>query len=216
MQPPSLEHGPRPARTSGPRVLRLRGDERLLGGIGKDAETGAPRLRIFTRERVRTGDRVRVEVSFGALADEVVLSGQVTEIESGEAPRVDIRIVAEHAERVRYVREVLSGDRVAAARSHRRVVASLSVRWSEAGVGRDGRISDLSRGGAFIVSDRPPQIGAVVDLDLDLGGAERLQVSSVVSWIRRAGTQPGFGVSFRLKDRDAAARLTEAVRRLES
>jgi Tfp pilus assembly protein PilZ len=179
----------------------------------------AGQLCIPTRERVGVGQAVRVEVSFGALADEVVLAGTVARIwphrEDG-TPRIVVRVSAEHADRVRYVEEIVQGERAAAARAHHRVKADLRVRWRWAHGEHRSRLADISRGGAFVVSDRLPELGSPLEIEIDVDETLPLGVEGVVSWLRPRGERSGFGVMFKVPDRSVAARLSDVVRRLEA
>ena len=159
-----------------------------------------------------------VEMSLGPLADEVQLEGRVRAVqtlEGGQAPKVLIGLERDCVERVRYVQAVLDGVRAATARTHRRVPVDLEVRWTWGSEHFASRLADLSRGGAFVLSARQPPIEAMVGVELRCGN-ELLVLTGIVSWVRSGGDQPGFGVAFRLPDREAAARLTEMIREREA
>jgi hypothetical protein len=179
----------------------------------------AGQLCLPSRERVEVGEAVRVEVSFGALADEVVLSGTVAQIRhrpGGGTPRIVVRVAPEHSDRLRYVEEIVQGERAAAARAHRRIQASLRVRWRWAHGEHRSRLADISRGGAFVVSDRLPEVGSALELEIDTEDTFPLGVEATVSWLRPRGERAGFGVMFKVPDRTVAARLSDVVRRLEA
>lgn len=202
-----------------PRLLRLRADTELVQRIEPGAGGDVSRLVIPTRESVDLGETILVEVSFGPLADEVLLQGVVRELQSHDAGRprsVTIGFPTDEAERMRYLQQVLSGRRKASARRDRRVPVDFEVRWRWREFQYASRVRDLSRGGAFIASRWQPEVGADLDVELRPPSNERLQVDAVVSWVRNAGADPGFGVCFRIPDRATAARLTEFVRAEES
>ena len=174
---------------------------------------------VSSRENLRPGEPITVEISFGPLADEVELSGEVDTIEPRDdaAPRVTIRIRREHRARVAYVQNVLAGARTASARNHRRIptdlVASWRARGRRLGSRVASRIRDLSRGGAFIVSRHVPKVGESVWVEIGPNnGAKALEVEGTVSWVRNGGREAGFGVSFKLRDRSVAAALHQVVR----
>lgn len=197
-----------------PRLLRLRANAALANRFRAATAGDAGRLVVVSREPVTLGEPVAVEVSFGALADEVELRGRVDTVEAGPdgARKVGIRLHHEHRERAAYVREVLAGDRRASARSHRRVPTDLAANWHAGGRRVASRISDLSRGGAFVVSRRVPSIGDGVAVEISLPGRPTLEVEGTVSWTRAEGREPGFGVSFKLRDRALAAAVGRIVR----
>jgi hypothetical protein len=156
---------------------------------------------------VTVGGRAALEVSLGALADEIVVEGVV---QTTEADAVVLRVEEGLATRVRYLLEVQAGLRHATARRAMRVTCDLPVRWVLDGRGRRTRLGDLSRGGAFLLSADAPQVGACVEIELQHPQGP-LRLESTVSWVRH-GNAPGFGVCFRLRDRDLANRLTEVLR----
>ena len=201
------------------RVLRLRGDARLMSLLELGGQGAPARLRVPSRETVQTTEAVRVEISFGPLADEVELTGEVSSVEpglNGAPPTVVITLRASEDDRVQYVHEVLTGTRSANARSHRRVPVDYEARWRWGQAQYASRIRDLSRGGAFIASRALPDVGSHVDVEIrpnDLDGP--LQFDAVVSWVRKDGAHTGFGVHFKMRDRAAAARLGRMVREQE-
>lgn len=201
------------------RLLRLRADDRLADALFPGLGSEAARVRVPSREAVELGDLVSIEVSFGPMADEVVLDGVVSavhETEPGRPPLVEIGIAKAAEAQVRYVRAVLDGNREATARTHRRVEVDLVGRWSRGSVRNAARIRDLSPGGAFISSRSLPRLGETVDLEIATGrDREMLRLSAATTWLRQEG-QPGFGVKFSLRDRSTAARVREIVRAHES
>ncbi len=211
------------SRVDATRLLRLRADERLVGMLEPSRVSGeAGFIKVALREVVAIGDAIQVEVSFGAMADEIILRGAVDAIlvpDPGRAPTVVIRVVAEHAARLRYVDEVVSNGRAATARASRRVPSQIPATWS-LGLGSHAtRIGDISRGGAFIRSAAPPSVTTKVKLALDLGMVERtrrsvpkLDLEAIVAWTGSSQGARGFGVKFRILDREQAERVTALVR----
>ncbi|MEM6295672.1 MAG: PilZ domain-containing protein [Myxococcota bacterium] len=210
------------AATDGPRALRLRGTD-LRGAFDPGGPHEAARLRVRVRENLKLGEPVEVEVSFGPMADEVVLTGKVCRVHAPARGPLEVLIAIPKREgsRVRYVREILGGSRQASARRHRRIPVDIDVRWTSPQGRYVSRALDLSRGGAFIASRSLPSVGARVDVELrpasDDGGLSPapLRLGAVVSWVRSQGHDTGFGVNFKLQDRDTAARLQDVVRTCE-
>jgi Tfp pilus assembly protein PilZ len=198
------------------RLLRLRADDRLRGALQPGSAAEAARLHVSSRASVDLGELVAVEVSFGPLADEIVLHGAVAEVQptsKGRSPRVVIALPRGEIDRVRYVRSVLDGSREARARRDRRIPVDLAVTWRWGRARYASRVRDLSRGGAFIASRCLPTVGAQVEIAIDSGAAgDALSLPAIVSWVRTQGSEPGFGVHFRHQSRDEAARLTAVVR----
>src|SRR3546814_859595 len=89
------------------RLLRLQADERLTTMLEVDvtSSSAAGLLTIPSRESVDVGAEIRVEISFGPMADEITLRGLVEEItpRGDRVPLIAIRIDPDHAPRVRYI-----------------------------------------------------------------------------------------------------------------
>jgi len=163
---------------------------------------------------------IRVEVSFGPLADEIVLRGTVRgSAPRGErAPLIDIEINDGHAPRVRYIHEVLAEGRQATARSSRRVNSEVQATWYWGLGSHAARIGDISKGGAFIRSGAPPSVGSAIGLELNDSmisartGVGPLKLDATVAWVGRSQGHRGFGVKFRVVDRALASRIAQLVR----
>ncbi len=206
----------------GPRTIRLRGSE-VRDAFLERRPHEAARLCVPTPLSLRVGDEVSLEISFGVMVDEAVLPATVDAVGVATTqPGVDgssevvFSVPLTEAGRVDYVRQVLSGARSAAARRHRRINVDLEVRWTWNGSRYASRARDLSHGGAFIESRVLPKLGAKVDVELRLPDAlTALALGAEVAWLRTRDGTSGFGVSFKLPDRGAAARLHNAVRECE-
>ncbi len=198
------------------RVLRVRADDRLAGMLIAGQPGEAARLEVPSRETVATGDRITVEVGFGALADEVELVGEVVAIrpQSDGAPHlVVIAIDRRCGRQIAYVRQVLAGNRPASARAHRRVPVDVAVRWRSGELRQVTRARDLSRGGAFILSSLLPPVGSTISIEIDEAvGGGTLALDAEVTWLRKEGPETGFGVHFRVRSRSDADRLHHFVR----
>ncbi|HWB75571.1 MAG TPA: PilZ domain-containing protein [Nannocystaceae bacterium] len=199
-----------------PRRLRLRADDQLAAMLALGHDDEAARLEAPSRETVGIGDRVRIEIGFGALVDEVELEGTVVEVRArdhGLAPIVVIAIDRRHAAQVAYVQGVVRGERRASARAHRRIAVDVMVHWRCGELLQSTRARDLSRGGAFILSHLQPRVGASVIVELEgTKSTPILRIAAVVSWIQRHGPDVGFGVRFLVRSRGEAERLQQLVR----
>lgn len=202
------------------RLLRLQADERLTKLLEIDTSTsGTALLTIPSRETIEVGAEIRVEISFGPKADEITLRGLVerTTARGDRAPLIAIRIDPDHAARVRYIHEVLSEGRQATARKSRRVVTDIQATWYWGLGSHATRLSDISKGGAFIRSGAPPSTGSAISLELndsmvDGGHTGPLKLDAVVAWAGRSQGRRGFGVKFRIVDRVQAGRIAALVR----
>jgi hypothetical protein len=204
---PRMDDGPH-------RVLRVRADDRLASMLIAGQPGEAARLEVPSRETVATGDRITVEVGFGALADEVELVGEVVAIhpQPEGAPHLVVIAIARRCTRqIAYVRQVLAGKRPASARAHRRVPVDVAVRWRSGELRQVTRARDLSRGGAFILSSLLPPVGSTIAIEIDEDGST-LALDAQVTWLRKDGPETGFGVHFRVRSRSDADRLHRFVR----
>ena len=173
-------------------------------------------LEFKARDLVRPGERVRVEISFGPMADEVELDGvvdRVRELEQGRSIR--FRVEASQVARMDYVNDVAKGLRQASARRHRRFPADQKIRWASEGSTHHTRLMDVSQGGAFIRSEALPDVGEEVVVQLELGDASLVELRSKVAWTSRNLGRSGFGVSFKFGSRDEAAHVQDFVRAAE-
>lgn len=161
-------------------------------------------IRVESREPLSLGDEVGVEVSFGALTDEVVLEGVVRDLSTGGPSArlatkrsVLVEVAPIDRDRLTYVRAVAEGRRDASARAHRRVPAEdLAVVWRR---GRDMSLEsplvDISRGGAFIQAapvNAMPMVGDRLEVEIPVA-SERIRVRSIVTWVTDAGVGSGVG-----------------------
>lgn len=65
-------------------------------------------------------------------------------------------------------------------REHERYSASLKIRLSSLPQLQHQYVANISRGGMFVSTDRPPQLGAAVRLTIELPGGEVVQVGAMV------------------------------------
>nr|WP_255216063.1 PilZ domain-containing protein [Pseudenhygromyxa sp. WMMC2535] len=175
------------------------------------------RIVLPSREEVAIGDSVCVEISFGPLADELVLLGEVASRQhrAGRAPLLELRFGGEHDDQLRYLHDVLTHQRKASARASRRACVEIPARWSSSLGPQRAEIADISRGGAFLRSRTPPIVGSSIELEIEDASSQSappLRVTAVVAWIGRSHGKRGFGVKFRVGEREVAARVSALVR----
>ncbi|GEM_PF-1318684 len=211
---------PRVGPGAGPRVLRIRGDVALLRMIRPaTSDSAGATFEVPSRASVQPGDPINVEVSFGPLADEVMLRGVVHRIvsrEPGQAPILVIPVVRVHAHRIDYIQKVVNGLRIATARGHRRVATEIKARWWWGMTPHAVNITELSRGGTFITTPQLPNTGFIFDLEMRLDSRTTpLRLPSRVVWTQSTHDNAGFGVNFRITDILVANRLASLIRNQE-
>lgn len=104
-------------------------------------------------------------------------------------------------------------------RAHSRYPASLQVRCSidESNADTDtleGKIVDVSRGGAFVSGSQVPLVGTRVSLDIGpvADSPKRFRVDGRVAWVGSVDDQDGFGVRFDRRGTTGAAPLRTLLR----
>jgi hypothetical protein len=190
----------------------VRADDALAESLEPDPRPAhAGRLRVPARRHgITVGSKLLIEVSFGALSDEILLEGIVEEIETGDDRSYVVRIVDAHHERFDYVRAVLAQERSPIVRRYRRVAYEAPVQWRQRGRARRGRIADISCGGVFVIDPTPPPLGTRLDLRLHLPD-HALDIEAEVTWAGQARGDRGFGVRFRGLAREGFERIREIV-----
>ncbi len=206
-------------RRSGLRLLRLRAGEGLRDMIHPPAEGGGGVVIVPSREAVRVGDGVVLEVSLGPLVDEVMLRGVVQDIHARPGPRaplITVEIEPSHRSRTQYLLDVLEGVRTPTARRHRRVPAEIDVRWWWGLRAHTRRAHSLSLGGAFIEAAAAPEPGFRTEIELvDDPRRPPLRIPARVVWRGESTAGPGFGVQFELRNRELAERLRTLIGDIE-
>ena len=186
---------------------------------GPSGYNGAGEFVLPSRERLSIGDELRVEVSFGPMADEITVEGVVTSVEergTDDPPFVTVHIFEPDAPRMNYILAVLKGRRPATARRHRRVPADIDIRWWWGIKAHNQKALGLSLGGTFVRSPDAPGAGFRTEVEIRTDSRlPPLRIPSVVVWSGLTGTQRGFGVAFKVDDSTLAERLRQLVRDCE-
>ena len=110
----------------------------------------------------------------------------------------------------------------ASARASRRIPTDLRATWHWGLGSHSTRLSDISKGGAFVRSGAAPSTGSSIGLALEDpsrpagagagAGAGAIELEATVAWAGRSQGQRGFGVRFRVADRALAGSIAELVR----
>jgi len=74
---------------------------------------------------------------------------------------------------------------------------------------------NISRGGTFVSTDRPLDVGTRFVFKLSVPGlAEPLRLTGEVRWVRRDGDAPGMGIQFIFDDDSQRAAIDGAIEQL--
>jgi Tfp pilus assembly protein PilZ len=177
-------------------------------------------LFVPTTARVGDGEEVLVEVTAPALPNKVVFRGAVHSWRPA-LPRLRVRAGAsvhfadgEHHKR-QFIDDALDGLRPdVPRRRHDRFPVTVPVRYriGPATESAEGVLSEVSAGGAMLVTDIPVPLDEEVILEIvPPGAAAPMTLASRVSYHTPSG---GTGLRFVSRDGDGARRLRELVRRL--
>lgn len=101
-------------------------------------------------------------------------------------------------------------------RRHARVPITLAVGYRTAGAFLVSYSINLSKGGIFIETTEPLEIGTPLELKLEVPGLGNLKLHGVVAWVRKAPLgelPPGMGVRFESLDGRYGEIIDDMVRR---
>ncbi len=167
--------------------------------------------------------QVIIDVSMPTLAKPARLRGQVISENSGRG--VWVAFNRKSSATVTYLQDTQAKNAEdLLSRAHSRYPAHLSVRCR---IDEDnpetetlqGKIVDLSQGGAFISGEQVPMVGTRVSLNIDIEAASSgktalvYRVDGRVAWVGKVDDHDGFGVRFDRSGNFGAAPLRSLLRR---
>jgi len=177
-----------------------------------------------TREALKPGEPIIVEIRFPGLANKQMIRGFVAWRRAGKhrtklRAGLGIEFHAAEARRRDFLIAVAKGEIVdMVTRRHRRLPVQLTASWRVV-FDREkhtSHIEDIGPGGAFLRTTQffPP--GTEIVLDVTPPGALRpLEIAGRVAWTRHSDGEEGIGIEFKTRDAGGTRRLKELVRRLE-
>lgn len=170
-------------------------------------------LSTRTRTDGTIGERVLLEVSFPGLPNRVLVRADVVGIAFEHGLRFAI---SPDDDLTRDFLVGLAGGEIRVEstvhRDHARFPAALGASWQvDDGPTTAATVEDLSAGGAFVLAETPPAMGATVSVTITTPAGEHLALTGHVAWIRH-GKHPGFGVDFVPATGDVGRRLRALLR----
>jgi hypothetical protein len=174
-------------------------------------------ISVRTRTDGAIGEKLLVEISFPGLPNRALLRAVVTSLTFEHG----LRFVIDEADASTrdFMLAIARGENlvVGAHRDHTRFPTTLRARGSRAGAGVGEHeettvVEDLSAGGAFVQAAHPPEVGAAVELTIQVPVGPALDTSGHVAWVRH-GKSPGFGIDFDALVGDSGRRLRALLRR---
>lgn len=177
-------------------------------------------LQAFTTDAFDPGEEVLLEVYFPGLPGKMMVRA-IGQQWHPARPRLRVRAggvlrcTGSEWRKLEFLRQVGEGGlELTARRKHVRLPVMVEVRWRRQG-STDfslAALSEISEGGALLLSRDPPERGEDVIVEIMPPGSERpLEVLAVV---RNTSNPEGVGVEFLARDMGGVHRLREVIRRL--
>lgn len=177
-------------------------------------------LQAFSTDAFEPGEEVLLEVYFGGLPGKMMVRAIGKEWHSAR-PRLRVRAggvlrcTGTEWRKLEFLRDVGSGAiDLTARRRHVRLPVMVEVRWRRQS-STDyaiAALSEISEGGALLLTRTPPTQGEDIIVEITPPGSERaLEVLAVV---RNTNNPDGVGLEFLARDMGGVHRLREVIRRL--
>jgi Tfp pilus assembly protein PilZ len=178
-----------------------------------------------TRRKLQVGDVVSVKVRLGRRQPPMVVYGRVAWRRSGRhllkiRAGIGVEFLLGEQAKCEYLLEMArAGASVRSRRRHERIPVDLSILWHPLGSneGLQGKLRDVGRGGAFVLSTATVPYESQVVLEIAPPGAEvPMAFIGRVAWTGKTGEENVFGIEWRARDAGGGRRIKELVRRLTS
>jgi hypothetical protein len=177
-------------------------------------------LQVFTTDAFEPGEEVLLEVYFPGLPGKMMVRA-IGQAWHPARPRLRVRAggtlrcTGTEWRKLQFLRQVGEGGlELTARRKHVRLPVMVEVRWrrqSETDFSV-AALSEISEGGALLLSRNPPSKSEEVIVEIMPPGSERpLEVLAVV---RNTDNPDGVGLEFLARDMGGVHRLREVIRRL--
>lgn len=183
--------------------------------------TGEPNaLEVFTTDAFDAGEEVLLEVYFPGLPGKMMVRA-IGQDWHAARPRLRVRAggvlrcTGTEWRKLQFLGKVGEGSiKLSARRRHVRLPVMVEVRWRRQGSNDFAlaALSEISEGGALLLTATPPSKSEEVIVEIMPPGSERpLEVLAVV---RNTDNPDGVGVEFLARDMGGVHRLREVIRRL--
>ncbi|MCA9649155.1 MAG: PilZ domain-containing protein [Myxococcales bacterium] len=177
-------------------------------------------LQVFTTDSFEAGEEVLTEIYFPELPGKMMVRAIGTEWHAAR-PRLRVRAggmlrcTGTEWRKLEFLRKVATSEiKLTARRRHVRLPVLVEVSWRLQG-STDSTIaalSEISEGGALLLTAEPPPSGSEVIVEITPPGSARpLEVLAVV---RNTDNPDGVGLEFLARDMGGVHRLREVIRRL--
>lgn len=176
-----------------------------------------------TRSKLQVGDLLTVRVRMGRRQPPMTLYGRVAWRRPGRhllkiRAGIGVEFLPGEQAKCEYLLEMArSGPSVRSRRRHERIPVDLPIGWHPVGSteGLEGKLRDVGRGGAFVLSTATVPHGSQVVLEIVPPGAQvPMAFIGRVAWTGKTGAENVFGIEWRARDAGGGRRIKELVRRL--
>ena len=178
-----------------------------------------------TRSKLQVGDLVSVKVRLGRRQPPMVVYGRVAWRRPGRhllkiRAGIGVEFLPGEQAKCDYLLEMArSGASMHSRRRHERIPVDLAITWRPIGSNDElqGKLRDVGRGGAFVLSRAVVPFESQVVLEIVPPGADvPMAFIGRVAWTGKAGEENVFGIEWRARDAGGGRRIKELVRRLTS
>ena len=185
------------------------------------ASAGEPNaLEVFTTDSFEPGEEVLLETYFPGLPGKMMVRAIGKEWHAAR-PRLRVRAggvlrcTGTEWRKLEFLQRVGSGElQLTARRRHVRLPVMVEVRWRHQGEteANIAALSEISEGGALLLTREPPKAGSGVIVEITPPGSER--ALEVLATVRNTNNPDGVGLEFQARDMGGVHRLREVIRRL--
>lgn len=177
-------------------------------------------IQVYTTEAFDPGEEVLLEVHFGGLPGKMIVRAIGQEWHSAR-PRLRVRAggvlrcTGTEWQKMEFLRKVAVDEiPLTARRRHVRLPVMVEVRWRRDTdtESQPGALSELSEGGALLLTPKPLTRGEDIIIEVMPPGSERaLEIKAIV---RNVDNPEGCGLEFLARDMGGVHRLRELIRRI--
>ena len=178
-----------------------------------------------TRSKLQVGDMVSVKVRLGRRQPPMVVYGRVSWRRPGRhllkiRAGIGVEFLPGEQSKCEYLLEMARlGAGTRSRRRHERIPVDMPITWRPLGSNEalQGKLRDVGRGGAFVLSTAMVPYESQVVLEIAPPGAQvPMAFIGRVAWTGKTGEENVFGIEWRARDAGGGRRIKELVRRLTS
>ncbi len=177
-------------------------------------------LQVFTTDAFEPGEEVLIETYFPGLPGKMMIRAIGKEWHAAR-PRLRVRAggvlrcTGTEWRKLEFLHKVGSGAiQLTARRRHVRLPVMVEVHWRRQGSTESfiAALSEISEGGALLLTEEPPAVSEEVIVEIVPPGSER--ALEVLATVRNTSNPDGVGLEFQARDMGGVHRLREVIRRL--